>query len=206
MFGDILSTLFIELIGALEKMSPKSGSTKFSVISSTSLLYPWNCSKRWTSEEFFFIAKSFDCLPKFSDFDCNSCVWLEQSTKIWAMVGNTIILGILVPFEWGMTLNTGRVLCEIGSNRSNTCAKNLKNLNWRQRTIFGNKHVMSVWSCVSGHFTGLRHWDCVEMVHMLTWFDWCCFYYFVRNSLVALLEALCARWVHVFSVTRAHTF
>jgi len=24
-------------------------------------------------------------------------------------------------------------------------------------------------------------------------FDWCCFYYFVRNSLVALLEALCAR-------------
>jgi len=24
-------------------------------------------------------------------------------------------------------------------------------------------------------------------------FDWCCFYYFVRNSLVALLEALCTR-------------
>ena len=24
-------------------------------------------------------------------------------------------------------------------------------------------------------------------------FHWCCFYYFVRNSLVALLEALCAR-------------
>ena len=23
--------------------------------------------------------------------------------------------------------------------------------------------------------------------------DWCCFYYFVRNSLIALLEALCAR-------------
>jgi len=23
-------------------------------------------------------------------------------------------------------------------------------------------------------------------------FDWCCFYYFVRNSIVALLEALCA--------------
>ena len=23
--------------------------------------------------------------------------------------------------------------------------------------------------------------------------DWCCFYYFVRNSLVALMEALCAR-------------
>ena len=35
--------------------------------------------------------------------------------------------------------------------------------------------------------------------------DWCCFYYFVRNSLVALLEALCSRifsldsWISVFS-------
>ena len=27
----------------------------------------------------------------------------------------------------------------------------------------------------------------------MTKIDWCCFYYFVRNSLVALLEALCAR-------------
>ena len=26
-------------------------------------------------------------------------------------------------------------------------------------------------------------------------FDWCCFYYFLRNSLVALLEALFAQWV-----------
>jgi len=34
--------------------------------------------------------------------------------------------------------------------------------------------------------------------------DWCCFYYFVQNGLVALLEALCARifsldsWISVF--------
>jgi len=34
--------------------------------------------------------------------------------------------------------------------------------------------------------------------------DWCCFYYVVRNSLVALLEALCARifswdsWISIF--------
>jgi len=32
-------------------------------------------------------------------------------------------------------------------------------------------------------------------------FDWCCFYYFVRNSLVALLEALCAR---IFSFRFVH--
>jgi hypothetical protein len=28
--------------------------------------------------------------------------------------------------------------------------------------------------------------------------DWCCFYYIVRNSLVSLLEALCARNIHNF--------
>jgi len=30
--------------------------------------------------------------------------------------------------------------------------------------------------------------------------DWCCFYYFVRNSLVALLEALCARKGYKFGL------
>jgi len=29
--------------------------------------------------------------------------------------------------------------------------------------------------------------------HLQAITDWCCYYYFVRNSLVALLEALCAR-------------
>jgi len=33
-------------------------------------------------------------------------------------------------------------------------------------------------------------WDVDQYVEG---FDWCCFHYFVRNSLVALLEALCAR-------------
>ena len=34
----------------------------------------------------------------------------------------------------------------------------------------------------------------LQMVHLCELlFDWCCFYYFVRNSLVALLEALCAQ-------------
>jgi len=45
------------------------------------------------------------------------------------------------------------------------------------------------------------HW--IEVVPCLL-FVWCCFYYFVRNSLIALLEALCARilsldsWISVF--------
>ena len=30
-----------------------------------------------------------------------------------------------------------------------------------------------------------------------TLIDWCCFYYFVRNSLVALLEALCIRQMNI---------
>ena len=41
--------------------------------------------------------------------------------------------------------------------------------------------------------------------------DWCCFYYFVRNSLVALLEALCALYTcthvhaHVHILVHVHT-
>ena len=34
---------------------------------------------------------------------------------------------------------------------------------------------------------------CLSMCVCVCGFDWCCFYYFVRNRLVALLEALCAR-------------
>ena len=32
-----------------------------------------------------------------------------------------------------------------------------------------------------------------EYIYIHIYIDRCCFYYFVRNSLVALLEALCAR-------------
>ena len=41
----------------------------------------------------------------------------------------------------------------------------------------------------------------IQRSHFHVWIsqiDWCCFYYFIRNSLVALLEALCARR-HYFS-------
>jgi len=36
-------------------------------------------------------------------------------------------------------------------------------------------------------------WGMLNVCHMYILLDWCCFYYFVRNSLVALLEALCAK-------------
>ena len=62
----------------------------------------------------------------------------------------------------------------------------------RKRACRSTYHHLS-WSCPSQY---LRHHTVI---------DWCCFYYFVRNSLVALLEALCARifsldsWISVFS-------
>jgi len=37
-------------------------------------------------------------------------------------------------------------------------------------------------------------------IHLCVSIDWCCFYYFVRNSLVALLEALYARYLCVDSI------
>ena len=44
-------------------------------------------------------------------------------------------------------------------------------------TIRLNTHVYNIYACV----------------YMI---DWCCFYYFVKNSLIALLEALCTRKVY----------
>jgi len=50
------------------------------------------------------------------------------------------------------------------------------------------------------------HLECVQLcTQKSSLIDWCCFYYFVRNSLAALLEALCTRifsldsWISVFS-------
>jgi len=43
-------------------------------------------------------------------------------------------------------------------------------------------------------YTGIRKYEKNRSLQKLgTYFDWCCFYYFLRNSLVALLEALFAR-------------
>jgi len=113
-------------------------------------------------------------IPTLWDLCSNSHVWLEQSTKIWAVVGKTTILAITVPFECGMTQNTGRVLYKLGSNRSKAQAKDLKKLNRRHGgTHPENKCVLSVWSCVNGNFTTKPHWDRVELVNVLSWFTFC---------------------------------
>jgi len=60
---------------------------------------------------------------------------------------------------------------------------------------------------LSTEFGGSIFFPCNIFHIVCTWprFDLCCFYYFVRNSLVALLEALGARmfpwdsWISVFS-------
>ena len=45
--------------------------------------------------------------------------------------------------------------------------------------------------CIQGPTSGGMH--CISGTWTPLMFDWCCFYFFVKNSLVALLEALCAR-------------
>ena len=51
----------------------------------------------------------------------------------------------------------------------------------------------------------------LALTHLYSWsarsiIDWCCFYYFVRNSLVALLEALRARSVSASTIFASNTF
>jgi len=58
------------------------------------------------------------------------------------------------------------------------------------RTYSGKKCIMSVWSCVNGHFMGKPHRDSVELDHILSWItcfplqvEWfCCTFGRTRNS------------------------
>ena len=49
------------------------------------------------------------------------------------------------------------------------------------------------WICPNNWRDTLSKWTQWLLKEAGNLIDWCCFYYFVRNSLVALLEALCAR-------------
>ena len=48
----------------------------------------------------------------------------------------------------------------------------------------------------------MTHWYVTWLIHTI---DWCCFYDFLRNSLVALLEALCA-WIFFFRLVNIGFF
>jgi len=61
----------------------------------------------------------YEWVMSHQDIYCYWYIWLEQSTKIWAIVCKTTILVIVVPFDWGMSLKhnewIGRVLLELHS-------------------------------------------------------------------------------------------
>jgi len=91
----------------------------------------------------------------------------------WAIVDDTAMLAIALPCRWGMGPKHDRkVLHELGSNRSMAHL----NKSWIEdmsRTNSGHKYVMSILSFVNGHFTGKRHWDCLDLVPILFWFLFC---------------------------------
>ena len=135
-FNEVQHTLLIKPIGLREEVFAKIGSVEFSATFSTSPFYLWKRTKRWTSRELFIVQESHlnVFILTFGDIYCNSYVWLEKSTKIWAFVCNMTILFILVPFEWGMSLKRNEwieLLSELGSNRSRAQVKIFKKLNRR---------------------------------------------------------------------------
>jgi len=99
------------------------------------------------------------------------------------------------------------------------CTLDIEDHCWSSPWFSNKQHYLSLDRCcdISVHIcftlaTGCAYALCIYMcicicicvticVYMI---DWCCFYYFVRNSLVALLEAPCARilswdsWISVF--------
>ena len=74
--------------------------------------------------------------------------------------------------------------------KSNRNRKRTKTTGAKRRHIAGRAYD-------TGHggskATSTWQWVRITLHAGFTKIDWCCFYYFVRNSLVALLEALCAR-------------
>jgi len=67
---------------------------------------------------------------------------------------------------------------------------------WYRRGKGHRRSEKTSWLSVfrAGTFICLVH--VCTFTYLLPWymnFDWCCFYYFVRKSLVALLDALCTR-------------
>jgi len=63
-------------------------------------------------------------------------------------------------------------------------------------------NIIWIWCFLPSEFLHVAFVSCIKfMPHIYTTcthatIDWCCFYYFVRNSLAALLKALCAQDIH----------
>ena len=82
---------------------------------------------------------------------------------------------IVVPFEWGMTLQhwKDRFWARIESIKSSGEKSQKVYIEDMAMTLSENKYVMSVWLCVNGRFTAKPHWDRVKLVHILFWFTFC---------------------------------
>jgi len=147
-------------------------------------------------------------IATFKDRYLNSCVRLDRSTWIWAIVDDTAMLATAVPFGWGMGRKYvnffGKVLPEVGSNRSIAQMQDLKKLNWRQiEDEFWKQTCLCILSFVNVHFTGKRHWDCLELVPILSWFLFCRHQTYLLDLFMRDPFRCVARRIHMRDMTRS---
>jgi len=117
--------------------------------------YLWKHTKQWTFRELFIVRQSpLDAWISFlGDLYWNSYVWLYQSTKIWAIVCKTTILG---PIWVRNVPKTQRMDCDfpfwaqIESIKSTgERSRKVEFKTWQGQIL--KNYFMSVWSSVSGH-------------------------------------------------------
>jgi len=127
------------------------------------------------SRNILLIAKSFACLFQLLDIHIVTHIFdwsrarkyglLWEKWQYWPWRSHLIK-------EWPQ--NIGKVF--ESSDRIDQKLRRKISTSWIEdmaRTHSANKYVISVWSCVNGHFTAKRLWDRVELVQILSWFTFC---------------------------------
>jgi len=145
--------------------------------SSTSPFYPWKRAKQWTSRDILPIAKSFGCL--YSSNFLRSLLWFARligaEHENMGYCGKNDNIGHCGP---NLVRNDPKTQEESFSSSDRIDQKLRQKIlkSWVEdiaKTHSENKYVMSVWSCVNGHFTAKPHWSRVEFVHVFSWFTFC---------------------------------
>jgi len=114
----------IEPIRLQEEVCTKIGSSEFSVTNKTKqqthtsytiLFCPWKRTKLYLFREIVFFLQSpmAISISTFLNLYLHSFVRLDRSTWIWAIVDNTSILAITVPFGWGMGQKHNKIVGKV---------------------------------------------------------------------------------------------
>jgi len=104
---------------------------------------------------------------------------------IWAIVGIDHCSPIWLTNDPKMQEGCRKTLYRARIESIKSSGERSQKVELKVRTNSENEYIMSVWSCVNGHFTGKPHRDRVELDHILSWIT--CFPLQLSGSAVPLV-------------------